>query len=469
MKLVRWLAVGLAGVACLAPLPADGGAAAAPGVPGAAGLGDPYYPLDGNGGYDVTHYEIDLSYDPEPHLLSARTTVNATAKQRLSQFNLDYTGPALTLAEVNGQRAAFRRTDQHELVISPARPVPPGPFTVRLEYSGVILGSQWRFRTGGWASSGDGGVFQLGEPHGAGQWFPLNDTPRDKATFRLDARVPQQWEVMAGGIRTRDEVRDGWRTVRWEQRDPAPGYLFPFAVGKFGHLIQHRANGTPLVSAFSPDREQTRRIERRLPEVLDFLEDLYGPYPFESGGGIYVDRNIGVALETQTRPTYAAKPSLATMVHEQAHQWWGDSMSVQNWSDVCLNECFASYTADYLWPERKEGANPDELYHKWLARTEAKSWRRALANPGAGQEFTVVYTRGPAFLHALRRLLGDDVFFPAVKDFVRQHRFGNASMPEFRRFIQSRAGKDLAPFFAAWLDQETRPPDEFLFPGRLRR
>jgi hypothetical protein len=258
--------------------------------------------------------------------------------------------------------------------------------------------------------------------------------------------------------------------VSWEAHQPVIGYLTTVAIDKFSFLEQRRANGTPLISAFAPNAERNRETERRLPEILDFIESVYGPYPFEASGGIYVDADIQFSLETQTRPIYAPWTDLQTAVHEIAHQWWGDSVSVRHWSDVCLNECFASYTADYLWPERMDGLDVDAEYRDTIAkyRDNNEFWQIPLENPGAGMEFTSVYYRGPLFLHALRRQLGDAVFFAAVREFNAAHAFGNASIPDFRKFVQSKSPTDLTGFFNAWLNQTTLPPDEYLYPGSLR-
>ncbi|MEV6070015.1 M1 family metallopeptidase [Nocardia sp. NPDC052001] len=462
----RYTVVGAMLLAGANAVPAQGD----PGDPfaGAPGLGDPYYPLDGNGGYDAKNYDITLGYDPASHAMTGSTRVDAVATQALRTFNLDYSGPAISKVTVNNLPAWFDRAQEHELVITPMLPLLPGlPFTVQVEYGGDITGTDGE----GWVLSPSGGAFVAGEPHSASAWYPLNDTPLDKATFALHATVPAEWEVMSNGLKIRDEVHGANRTVDWEMRQPVVGYLTTIAIDKFDFLAQQRANGTPLLSAFAPDvKQSTRDTEARLPEFLDFLERLYGPYPFDTAGGIYVDTDLQFSLETQSRPIYAPWTDLDTVVHELTHQWWGDSMSVEQWSDICLNECFASYTADYLWPERMEGKDVDAMYRETVAkyRGEDKFWRIMLQNPGVGNEFTAVYYRGPLFLHALRRTMGDAAFFGAVHDFVDGHRYGNASMPEFRRFMQSRTPVDLTGFLAAWLDRSEPPADEYLYPGSLR-
>lgn len=434
---------------------------------GSPGLGDPYYPMDGNGGYDVQHYDVGIDYDPASHELNGSTQIEATATQGLTAFNLDFDGPPVHEVRVNDMPATFDRNGEHELTVRPSLPLLPWlPFTVTVDYGGVAADTGGK----GWTYAPSGGAFAAGEPHSAATWYPLNDTLRDKATFTLHTTVPPEWEVMSNGVRTRDEVRAGARTVTWESRKPTIGYLTTIAIDRFSYLEQSRADGTPLLSAFAPAAEGNREHERMLPEILDFIENLYGPYPFETSGGIYIDATLPFSLETQTRPIYAPWTDLNTVVHEIAHQWWGDSVSLHSWADICLNECLASYTADYLWPENKEGLDVDAQYRETIGkfRDDPKFWEVPLENPGAGNEFTSVYYRGPLFLHALRKQLGDDVFFSALREFATGNAYGSASMPQFREFIQSKTDVDLTEFFDAWLTWTAPPPDEYLYPGVLR-
>ncbi|MCP2295798.1 Peptidase family M1 [Nocardia amikacinitolerans] len=458
---------GLVSAAVAAVLLTAAGPANADPFVGAPGLGDPYYPMDGNGGYDVRHYDVTIDYDPPSRRLDGKTRIDAVATQALRAFNLDFAGPPVRMVSVNNQPASFDRNGEHELTVTPLLPILPGlPFTVTVDYAGEMGSTVGE----GWTFSPSGGAFVAGEPHSATTWYPLNDTPLDKATFALHTTVPEEWEVVSNGLRTQNSVQADKRTVSWESRAPVLGYLTTVAIDHFSYLEQQRANGMPLLSAFAPGAEHNRELETRLPEILDFSEQLFGPYPFDAAGGIYVDADIVFSLETQTRPIYAPWTDLQTVVHEIAHQWWGDAVSVRQWSDICLNECFASYTADYLWPERMEGKDVDAQYRETIAKWyDAQTfWDIPLENPGAGFEFTSVYYRGPLFLHALRKQVGDDVFFGALREFLAKHAYGNASMPEFRAFVQSKTGTDLRGFFDAWLNQTAPPADEYLFPGDLR-
>lgn len=435
---------------------------------GSAGRGDPYYPTDGNGGYDVGHYDIAIRYVPTTHHMTGKATITATSTQVLTAFNLDFSGPRVSAVTVNGKRARFNRNGKHELTVRPSAPLLPGArFVVAVDYAGVQRDTGGE----GWTYSPSGGAFAAGEPHSATSWYPLNDTVLDKATFTLHVTVPAEWDVVSNGVRTGDVRSGDQRTVTWRERSPIIGYLTTVAIDKFTYLKQRRANGTPLISAFAPSATARMANEKRLPEILDFMESVYGPYPFSSGGGIYVDTALPFSLETQTRPVYAPWTDLSTVIHENAHQWWGDSMSIRQWRDICLNECFASYTADFLWPERKEGVNPDKLYRATVKQLRArpKYWSTPLYNPGRGNEFGVVYFRGPLFLHALRRAMGDRAFFAGLREFPSMHKYGNASIPEFAAFMQTKTLTNLVPFFNAWLNGTRVPADEFLYPGSLHR
>ncbi|MFI9407298.1 M1 family metallopeptidase [Nocardia sp. NPDC052316] len=467
LALALSLTAGVAAVAAPPPDTPNGSAvSAADPTPGSDGLGDPYYPKDGNGGYDATHYDVAIDYNPPTHNLKGKATITAKATQHLSRFNLDYAGPAVGSVAVNGQPARFQKSGEHELVVTPAAALPLGqPFTVVVDYAGTVPDTKGN----GWTYSPSGGAFAAGEPHSATTWYPLNDTPLDKVTFTVRATVPTGWDVASNGVRASDvPAGTGKHTVTWEAKDPIIGYLTTIAIDKFTRLTQ-QAGSTPLESFFAPGgAQQKRELEKKLPGVIAFAEQLYGPYPLESGGGIYVDTNLQFSLETQTRPIYAPWTDLNTVIHENAHQWWGDSVSIKDWRDICLNECFASYTADILYPERVQGRNADQLYRRALASADQQGvWSTPLYDPGKGKEFTTVYSRGPLFLHALRRAIGDDVFLTAVRDFAQRHKNGNTSIPEFRQFIQSRTTKKLDGFFDAWLNGRKRPASEYLYPGSL--
>jgi aminopeptidase N len=440
-------------------------------APGAPGAGDPYYPTDGNGGYDALGYRVGVGFDPATGRLDGDTTVVAMATQDLSRFHLDLRGFEVASVQVGGEPATFTREGAFELVVTPARPLPAGgTFETRVRYAGIPQAAKaGELGANGWQRSASGGAFVLGEPHSAAFWYPVNETPRDKATFHLTARVPEGWTVVSNGREEGTSSAGGWTTSVWNEPNPIASYLTTMAVDRFSLDRGTLPDGTPLLSAYAPGAESRRRVGERVPEVLDFLASRFGPYPQSAAGGVYLGARIGYSLETQTRPTYTQGADLLTVVHENAHQWFGDSVSVSSWADICLNECLASY-AQWLWAEAKEGHDLDQRYRAAVDRYrhQRSFWEPRLYDMGPGQEFTGVYSKGVLAVHALRRRVGEEVFTRVLREWPALHRGGNAAWPEFEGFVAEAAGEDLRGFFGTWFRGTGIPAEADLYPGTLR-
>jgi aminopeptidase N len=436
-------------------------------APGAADVGDPYLPGYGNGGYDVAGYALRLRYDPATDTLSGTATVTATATADLSRFNLDLSG--LTVESVRVDGAAARHTrDAAELVVTPARGLARGTrFTVEVAYRGVPapivspgLGAA------GFAATGDGAI-ALGEPESASTWFPVNDHPRDKATYDLQLTVPDGLAALSNGVPGPRRGSGGWTTWTWTENTPMASYLAFVVIGRYQVSTGTHA-GRPVVTAVpegSPVAGPGGASVARTGEIADFLAGLFGPYPFDSYGGIVVDDpRIGYALETQSRPVYgpaffAGGPDASVVAHELAHQWFGDSVSVTRWSDIWLNEGFASY-AEWLWEEHSGGRKVGENFDQTYAATD---WSRPALDPGRADLFgRAVYKRGALVVHALRLTIGDEAFFRLLKTWTAERRGGNATTADLVATAERVSGRPLGPFFSAWLSGTTAP----VVPGR---
>lgn len=435
---------------------------------GAPGIGDPYYPNDGNGGYDATGYQVSVRYDPAKGRLEGDTTVTAKATHDLDRFNLDLRGFAVSSVEVDGEAARFAREDDFELVITPPRPVREGAeFSTRVRYSGKPKGAENAQLGGnGWQRTPSGGAFVLGEPHSAAYWYPVNEHPRDKATFELTASVPKGWSVVSIGRRGEESTAAGWTTTTWKEPDPVASYLTTIVIDRFSFQRSELQDGTPVLNAFAPGSDAMRDEAARVEEIVEFLASRFGEYPATTAGGIYLGKDIGYSLETQGRPTYTRSADLDTVVHELAHQWYGNSVSVRSWADICLNECFASYS-QWLWAEEKQGDDLDARYRRAVEhlRDDAEFWAPPLYDMGAGNEFVGVYDKGLLAVHALRKRIGDEAFDRVSREWLATHREGNASWPQFEEFVQRETGQDLRGFFDAWFRSTERPPERYLYPS----
>jgi aminopeptidase N len=441
---------------------------APPSAIGTDGVGDPYFPQDGNGGYDVSRYDVKVSYDPaKPDSFAGDTTVHASAKQDLDRFNLDLEGFTVSSVTVNGVPAReVARSGAHELVITPASRVRRGStFAVRVVYSGKPTGASWHKLQGG-------GVDVTGEPHSATAWFPLNDHPSDKAALHLEATVPGAWTVIGNGLPGPTSERGGLKTFRWNEDHPIVSYATTMAIDKFTVHTSKLADGTPVINAYGQNTTYLPDSEALVPKIMAFLTKTFGPYPFDSTGSIVVAPEAtegSLALETQTRPTYDGAFFDASAVHELAHQWFGDSVSFSDWRDGCLAECFAQYTGQ-LWDEAENGADLDKSYREIVASHagDAAYWAVPIYDPGKDRPLDyALYDRGALMLHALRRTIGDGKFFGLLRHWTAAHRYGNASWADFERLAAHDAGQDLSGFFRAWAHSSVIPPEPYLHPGPL--
>ncbi len=441
--------------------------------PHGQGIGDPYYPDDGNRGYDVRSYHVRLTYYRSTQRLSATTAIVSTATTRLPRFDLDLLGMHVLAVTVDGRAASFRRAFTHELVITPVRPVRTGHrFHVQVSYEGKPgVDTSTQVQSGWFDATTPGAGFIAGEPHSCTLWYPCNDHPTDKARFSVTATVPRPLAVISNGTQhaTTEGVRpDGTavRTFRWRLREPTATYLTTIYIDRLRFERSVLPNGVPVVSAYGPHPRAAPAREAKLPAVLRLLVRRWGPYPAPAAGGIFVSGSVPFSLETFTRPLYTRGAGVATIVHENAHQWWGDNVSIKRWRDICLNECLASYS-QWLWAERN-GRDLDRRYRRGVSGTPG--WLAApIYDMGAGHEFDSigVYLKGAFFVHALRNKVGDRAFFRAMRGIQRDKAGGNMSMTGLRDALVQRTGVDLRGFWNDWVLNARVPSRANLYPGDL--
>jgi len=432
---------------------------------GAPGIGDPYFPKYGNGGYDVAGYDLKVRYDPASGNLTGTATITATATQGLSSLDLDLSGLTASKATVDGAPATAR-ADGTELVITPAAGIASGSrFTLVIDYGGQpspikndVLGE------GGWLKTADGAV-ALGQPESASTWFPVNDHPSDKALFRVAITVPDGVEAISNGVPGENETAGGWTTWHWAESAPMASYLSTLVIGQY-RLTKTTHAGRPMVVAVpesTPATDGAVTSLNRTGEIADFLATKFGPYPFDSYGGILVgDSRIRYALETQSRPVYGkafftSGPNDTVVAHELAHQWFGDSVALERWKDIWLNEGFATY-AEWLWAEHEDEATVreefDEVYQTYPWQVPAKA-----GDPGVKGLFgDAVYQRGGMTVYALRVKIGDAAFDRFVKRWTTEYRNRNADTDDLIKLAEEVSGQQLDDFFQAWLFSTTKPP-----------
>ena len=459
------------------PNPATQEPDGAKGTIGYAGIGDPYYPSAGNGGYQVDSYQIDLDYDPATNHLKATARIKATvtSDEGLTQFDLDLQpSMRVTSVRVDDAEADFNQQGA-ELVIRPALALDrKAAMVIDVGYGGqptLIPGGTAGLGDGGWYRTQAGGALAAGQPFSASAWYPVNEHPADQATFEVTATVPKKWQVISNGVRQTAGLPDpgpGRSVFRWKITDPIASYLTTIYIDPFTVVTDALDDGTPIVSALGPSALDERQLAEDTKRVIEVLSGYFGPYPYDAAGGIYTGGSLGYSLETATRPVFDRSVDLDTLVHEQAHQWFGDDVAVERWSDICLNECFASY-APWLWYAEVNGVDLDAYWKSQMARLvdDRQFWKSPLVDMGPGKEFTKVYTRGPLALHALRREIGDEAFLALLRGWPATYGGKNASFDDLEAYVTKLAGRDLRPFMHAWFRGTTVPAAQYRYPGDL--
>ncbi len=474
----KWGLLGTIAAAALLVAGAPSAQARAPqGCPaGAAGIGDQYYPTYGNGGYDVRNYDLEVAYDPTTDVLDGDATIAARATQSVCRFNLDLVGLDVRKIRVDGRRARWTRDDD-ELTVTPKEPLERGrKFEVEVRYSGVPVEFElpgFDIRTGFMAVPD--GVTVAGQPEVAASWFPVNDHPLDKASYEFEVTVPSGYEVAANGF-LRDVDAGGRRTTwEWRAREPMASYLATIDVG-FWDVSRYRTDdGLPVYDAVDSAitgglRDEIDSSLARQDEVLDLLGDAFGPYPFSTVGAIVDNQDdLFFALETQTRPVYSKRFWLdragnpvngdSVIVHELAHQWFGDDVALARWQDIWLNEGFATY-AEWLWSEHEGQGTPAEIFQATYDEIPADDpfWSVVIGDPGVDLLFdNAVYVRGAMTLQALRDEVGDDAFFRILRRWATTQSGGNGTTDEFIALAERISGTQLDDLFETWLFTGEKP------------
>lgn len=435
-----------------------------------AGMGDLYYPGLGNDGYNARHYDVQLKVNPDSNEVVGHSTMQAQATQDLDQFNLDFHGCQVERVEVNGEPARFTRQED-ELIIRPETPLITGQqFAVSVDYSGSPQAKMSVASPSlvGWKNNGFGIVVDS-QPDGAQTWLPVNDHPRDKATYSMSVEVPKPFVVAANGTLLQIEDHGSTQTYQFASRDPMASYLATLNVGNYVLHEEQGPNGIPIRNYFPPELADKARFDfGRTGEMMEFFGQLFGPYPFENYGVIVVNdpKAVSGAMETQTLSLF--EPAMVTgdranedvVAHELAHHWFGNLVSVSQWRDLWLHEGFASY-CEWLWLEKTQGAEALESKaaktREWLAGQPGVT----IGEPPPDNIFhTQVYVKGALALHELRRKVGDEAFFSGVRTYLGRHQGegeANPTVDDFRHAVEESSGQELAGFFQDWLYRADLP------------
>ncbi|GAB3582328.1 M1 family metallopeptidase [Amycolatopsis endophytica] len=402
----------------------------------------------GSTSYRVTHYDLDLDYKLGPNRLTARARLDAVADEELGRIPLDLAGFTVKGVRVDGRAAKFTHRGEH-LVVRPVRPV-RGAFSVEVRYSGNPRPVASRWGEIGWDELTDGALV-ASQPTGAPSWFPCNDRPGDKATYRISLTTASAYTVLVTGDLVARRAGGSATTWVFERREPTASYLMSVQIGRYDELELARGQRIAVPRRL---RDAAAHDFGRQPRMMAALGEWFGPYPFGEYVVVVTDDALDDPIEAQGMAIFGAnhvdgrRTFERLVVHELAHQWFGNSLTVADWRHIWLNEGFATY-AEWLWSEISGGAPADEHARVWRSRVGTDV---TLGDPSVAHLFDEqVYKRGALTLHALRGRVGDAVFFPMLRSWAHQHAHGTVTTEDFIAHAERAAGVSLRDAFATWL------------------
>jgi aminopeptidase N len=427
------------------------------------GIGDALFPSLGNPGIDVEHYTLALDYDPQQHQIAATAHLDLVMTEDRATISLDSDGPVVSSVAVDGNPATFVAA-QPELLITPAVPLASGQhvgvdvtYTLSPEPVPSAAG-----QTVGWFPT-PGGSYVLNEPEGAHTWIPCDDHPSDQATFRFELTVPTGLTAVANGAlidHTSTATTDTWV---WQEDRPMATYLIQLLTGDYELVDGVGPNGLPLVSAvLREDRDIMQSYFDTIDDQIDYFDDFFGPYPLDRYGIAIADSIGGLAMETMGRSQFS-RDDFSTgrldyvqellLSHELAHQWFGDAVSPSRWIDVWLNESFATY-GEWMWLDHVGVRTMEDSASSGLTGREPD----ATATPTAAAMFSFNrYDGGAVVLHALRKTIGDELFFTLIRRWVADNNGSSRTTEDFVALADKVSGQDLTEFFATWLYADVVP------------
>lgn len=425
---------------------------------------DPYLPRNGNRGYRVSRYELDLTYKVHSNRLSGKASITATTTDVRPRFSLDLAQTMqVSKLSVNGRRVAKYTHRDGKLTITPAQKIPSGAaLAITVQYAGnpQPIASMWG--DVGWEELTEGSLV-ASQPNGAASWFPCDDHPSCKASYRISITTDSPYHAVANGKLIRKQTKASQTTWVYEQTEPMASYLATIQIGPYE---RRRVDGAriPMYALHPADlRARFDHDFDRQPQMMEVFETLFGPYPFADYSVVVTGDDLEIPIEAQGLSIFGAnhcdgrRGSERLVAHELAHQWFGNSLTLGAWKDIWLHEGFACY-AEWLWSENSDG--PDAHAHALQAHRglAGKPQDIVLGDPGPQVMFDDrIYKRGALTLHVLRQEIGDDAFFALLRKWTDKYRHSTVSTEQFTDLAARFTDKPLRRLWEAWLAETPLP------------
>ena len=430
-------------------------------------VADPYYPAEGTTSVDALHYGLDLTWDTSTRTLTGVATILFRATRSESAVTLDLERALqVSRVSVDGHPVSDRQWG-HKLRIVTGALAKDTRHTAVIRYSGkahptAAPTTRKDIPDVGWTVQRDGEIWTMQQPYGAFTWYPVNDQPSDKAFYDITAHSQRAWRTVSNGDLVSTTTTGTTRTMHWRLKSPVSSYLVTIAIGPYRLYRDTGPHGLPISYWVRPVDERHLPQLRRTPSMIRWLEARLGRFPFDRIGTVLVPSDSG--METQTMVTIGGRAldeplyGVSNLVHEYAHQWYGDEVTPRDWTDMWLNESFAMYLQiEWLI---SHGGGSRAGWHQLLNQQDQRL-RDRYGPPGRydPRNFASlnVYYCGARMLYRLRSMLGTTLFGRVLKGWPAAHRDSNADRGEWVSYLDKKTGRDLRHFVHRWLDSKISP------------
>src|SRR5688572_11540907 len=419
-------------------------------------------------GVDAIHYVFRLAIDDGSDRIEGDATVRFKLAAGVGEVFLDLTsvaagkGMTVSAVSVGGRTVAFTHAADRLRVPLPSPAASGEEIEVAIRYGGVpgnglrLIANIHGERTG----------FSENWPNRARQWLPMVDHPSDKATGEFIVTAPSHYQVVANGLLIEEtDLPGALRRTHWKQSVPIASWLYALGVARFAVHHYDVVRGIPQqVWVFPQNREQGATIfELTGRRAFEYFSDRIGPYSYEKLAHVQA-AGIGGGTEHASAIFYGEKGvagGRAPVVHEVAHQWWGNAVTEKDWDDVWLSEGFATYFT-HLYTEQFDGRDAFVRGLRGDVQTIRNAQKSMPEQPIIHRNLSdmsrvlnrLVYHKAGWVLHMLRGTIGTDQFWIGIREYYRRYRDQNASTDDFRQVMEQAAGAPLSWFFEQWL---TRP------------
>jgi len=427
---------------------------------------------------DIKHYRFEIVLNDSTDVIAGRALVSIRFKKPISTFSLDLicpkkdslTGMRIKQITIEGNSLKYEQSGQTLLINLPQKAKTGELMDIEIAYSGI---------------PGDGLIIDkniYGErtffgdnwPNRARNWLPSVDHPSDKATVEFLITAPKHYQVIANGTRIRiADTLVNYQITHWREDVPISTKVMVIGVSPFAIRELGKVGDIPVSAWIYPQNESGgfKDFDKAL-DILNFFISQFGEYPYEKLANVQSKTRYG-GMENAGNIFYAEKlvngrQKIEFLIaHEIAHQWFGNSVSENNWHHVWLSEGFATYLTN-LYSEKTYG---DSVLRNRMDAERSEVIDYFYVNPAPIIDKSVTdymkllntnaYKKGSWVLHMLRNKISDECFINAVRAFYEQFKNSNAETADFQAIVEEISGQDLDEFFNQWLYRPGHPQLKF--------